>query len=177
MKPWPIVKSIISIAAVGYTVLSVSLQLASKPKDAVAQPPAALPVAVAQPAMPKATPTPNPNQVKPEDLKVIKRTHTGLTILAFCVQSEQPLTILKVTINNEFSPTRTLGGSNAFGDFIESDDEYRPTAQPMGAYVTFIVRGDQSDYPTTVKRAGPNYDKSVVKVEVQTDRGTVVYKL
>lgn len=183
MKTWPLIKNTVSIAAVLYTGLSLTGRLSPAPRVMAPAVAAALQPAVAatapapQPAAAPAGVKPDPNQLNQDDLKVYVNGDETLQVLFVKVLCERPVTIRKVTINNEFSPTRLFAGLNDFGVYVESDNEFQPKAFTLGERVGFVFWGDKANRPYQVKKEGPNYNKSVVKVTVDTDRGILTYKL
>ena len=172
MKTWPLIKTTVSIAAVCYTGLSLTGHLHSAPPTT--PPTSAAPQVAVAPTAAK----PEPNQLNQDDLKVYVNGDATLQVLFVKVRSERPVTIRKVTLNNEFSPTRLFAGRNEFGVYVESEDEYQPKALTLGDTVGFVFWGDKAGrLGDAVKMDGPNYNKTVVKVTVETDRGTLTYKL
>ena len=168
MKTWPVLKTTVTLFAILYTGVSLAGRLR-------ATPPAAAPTAAEAPqaaAPAKAA----GDRITNDDFKVSVEGDNNLQAVQICVRSERPVTITKVTINGEFSPTRQFIGWQ-WGKAVEGDDEYTPHPVKMGDMVGFVFWGNKKNQPYLVKRDGPNYDKQVVKVDSETDRGNLTYKL
>jgi len=168
MKTWPVIKTTVTIFAILYTGVSLSGRLRSAP-------PAEAPAAAATPR-PTAPPKAAADRIANDDFKVSVDGDNNLQAVVIQVRSERPVTITNLTINGEFSPTRQFIGWQ-YGKAVEGDDEYTPHAVKMGDMVGFVFWGNKKNQPYLVKREGPNYDKQVVKVDIETDRGNLTYKL